>query len=90
MLYGCEAWTVTPKLDKELDGCYTRMLRTVLNVNWKQHMTNSELYGSLPKISEKICERRNRFAGHCIRGEELISRMVLWTPKHGARLVDLP
>ena len=35
LLYGCEAWTVTLKLAKELDGCYTRMLRTVLNVNWK-------------------------------------------------------
>ncbi|XP_019633676.1 PREDICTED: exportin-5-like, partial [Branchiostoma belcheri] len=26
LLYGCEAWTVTPKLEKQLDGCYTRML----------------------------------------------------------------
>ncbi|XP_072037870.1 uncharacterized protein [Amphiura filiformis] len=27
LLYGCEAWTVTSKLAKELDGCYTRLLR---------------------------------------------------------------
>ena len=31
LLYGCEAWTVTPKLSKDLDGCYTRLLRTVFN-----------------------------------------------------------
>ena len=67
LLYGCEAWTVTPKLSKDLDGCYTRLLRTVFNVNWKQHITNKELYGSLPKVSEKIRDRRLRFAGHCCR-----------------------
>ena len=60
LLYGCESWTVTPKMEKELDGCYTWMLRNVLNVNWKQHMTNAELYDNLPKISQKIRERRNR------------------------------
>ena len=57
-LYGCEAWTITPKLAKEIDGCYTRMLRAVLNVHWKQHITNKELYGELPKLSDKIRQRR--------------------------------
>ena len=44
-----EAWTTTPKIEKELDGFYTRMLRTVLDVRLKKHMTNDELYGNLPK-----------------------------------------
>ena len=56
LLYRCEAWTTTPKIEQELDGCYTRMLRTVLNVHWKQHMTNAELYDKLPRISQKIRE----------------------------------
>ena len=33
LLYGAETWTMTKKLDKVLDGCYTRMLRMALNVN---------------------------------------------------------
>ena len=91
LLYGCEAWTVTPKLSKDLDGCYTRLLRTVFNVNWKQHITNKELYGSLPKVSEKIRDRRLRFAGHCCRStEEPISRLLLWRPKHGKRKAGRP
>ena len=53
-------------------------------------MTNAELYDNLPKISQKIRERRNRFAGHCIRGEELVSKMVLWSPKHGNRKPGRP
>ena len=43
LLYGSESWTLTKKLNKSLDGCYTRMLRKVLNISWKRHMTNKEL-----------------------------------------------
>ena len=90
LLYGCEAWTITSKLAKGIDGCYTRMLRTAFNVHWKQHMTNKELYGDLPKITDKIRERRLRFAGHCYRSTEPISRILLWNPKHGGRKAGRP
>ena len=82
LLYGCEAWTVTPELAKDLDGCYTHMPRTVPNIHWKQH---AELYGDLPKISQKIRERRTRFAGHCARSDEPVSMLVCWIPKHGGK-----
>ena len=91
LLYGCEAWTVTTKLAKELDGCYTRMLRIVLNVNWKQHLTNKELYGNLPKLTDKIRQRRLRFAGHCSRNhQEPVSKLLHWIPKHGKRKQGRP
>ncbi len=36
--------------------------------------------------SSKIRERRLRFAGHCIRSDgETVSKVILWTPKHGTR-----
>ena len=86
LTYGCEAWTITPKLSKELDGCYTRMLREVYNIHWKQHISNKELYGELPRLSEKIRERRTRFAGHCFRSKcEPVANLINWTPKHGTR-----
>ena len=66
------------------------MLRTVLNVHWKQHMTNAELYDKLPRISQKIRERRTRFAGHCFRCEEPVSNMILWAPKHGNKKPGRP
>ena len=75
---------VTPMLSKDLDGCYTQPLRMVFSVNLKQHMTNKELYGSLPKVSAKIRDRRLHLAGHCCT-EELISRLLLWRTKHGKR-----
>ena len=86
LTYGCEAWTLTPRISKALDGCYTRMLRKALNISWKQHITNKELYGDLPKLTQKIAVRRIRFAGHCYRRKnEPVSKLVLWTPKHGTR-----
>ena len=34
LLYGCTTWTLTKRLEKKLDGNYTRMLRAVLNKSW--------------------------------------------------------
>ena len=41
LLYGCTTWTLTKRMEKELDGNYTRMLRAILNKSWRQHPTNS-------------------------------------------------
>ena len=48
LLYGCTTWTLTKRLEKKLDGNYTRMLRAVLNGSWQQHPTRHQLYGHLP------------------------------------------
>ena len=40
LLYGSECWTLKTDLEKSLDGCYTRMLRTVLNISKTAHATN--------------------------------------------------
>ena len=83
LLYGCEAWTMMKALEKSLDGCYTRMLRAALNISWRQHMPNEELYRELPKVSSKVAAKRE-LAGHCQRHSELAtSRLILWEPTHG-------
>ena len=86
LLYGCESWTLTPTLQKSLDGCYTRMLRAVLNVDQNIHITNKDLYRQLPRLSKKVAARRMKLAGHCHRHRELpASRLVLWEPMCGHR-----
>ena len=54
LLYGSETWTLTESLKKRIDGCYTRMLRMTLNVDWKQRKTNKEVYGNLPRAPPLI------------------------------------
>ena len=58
----------------KLDGSYTRILRAVLRVSWKDHKTKDELHGNLPKITGTLRIRRLWFVGHCWRQKvELIS-----------------
>ena len=78
---------MTGKMRSRLDSTYTRMLRAVLGVSWKEHKTNKELYGNLPKITDSLMIRRLRFIGHFWRKkDEVISELLLlWEPKHGAR-----
>ena len=37
LLYGCTTWTLTKRMEKKLDGNYTRMLQAILNKSWRQH-----------------------------------------------------
>ena len=67
ILYGCTTWTLTKRLEKKLDGNYTRMLRAILNKSWRQHPTRHQLYGHLPPITKAIQVRRTRHAGHSWR-----------------------
>ena len=43
LLYGCTTWTLTKRMEKKLDGNYTRMLRAILNKSWRQHLTKHQL-----------------------------------------------
>ena len=91
LLYGCTTWTLTKRLEKKLDGNYTRMLRAILNKSWRQHPTRHQLYGHLPPITKTIQVRRTRHAGHCWRSrDELISDELLWTPTHGRAKAGRP
>ena len=83
LLYGCTALTLTKRLEKKQDDNYTKMLRTVLNKSWRQHLTKHQLYGHLPPITKTIQVRRTRHAGHCWKSrDELISDVLLWTPTY--------
>ena len=89
LLYGCTTWTLTKRLEKKLDGNYTRMLRAILNKSWQQHPTRHQLYGHLPPITKSIQVRRTRHAGHCWRSrDELIRDVLLFsTNVHSAAML---
>ena len=91
LLYGCTAWTLTKRLEKKLDGNYTRMLRAILNKSWRQHPIKQQLYDYLPPVTITIQVRRTRHAGPCWRSkDELISDVLLWTPSHGRAKAGRP
>ena len=80
LLYGCTTWTLTKRLEKKLDGNYTRMLRAILNKSWRQH-----------PITKTIQVRRTRHAGHCWKSkDELVSDVLLWSPTYGQAKAGRP
>ena len=84
LLYGCTTWTLNKRMEKKLDGNYTRMLRVILNKTWRQHPTKQQPYGHRPPITKTIKVRRTKHEGHCWRSRnEIIRDVLLWTPSHG-------
>ena len=91
LLYGCTTWTLTKRLEKKLDGNYTRMLRAILNKSWRQHPSRHKLYGHLLPITKTIQTRRTRHAGLCLRSrDELISDVLLCTPTYDREKAGRP
>ena len=91
LLHVCTTWTLTKRLEKKLDGNYTRMLRAILNKSWQQHPRRRQLYGHLPPVTKTIQARRTRHAGHCWRSkDEIVSDMLLWIPAYGQSKAGRP
>ena len=91
LLYGCTTWTLTKRLEKKLDGNYTRMLRAILNRSGQQHPTKRQLYGHLLPITKTILARRIRHARHCWRSkDEIVCDVLLWTHAYGQSKVGRP
>ena len=90
LLYECTTWTLTKRLERKLDGNYTRMLRAILNKSWRQPPTRHQLYGH-PQITKTIQVRRTRHAEYCWKSkDELISDVLLWTPAYGRAKAGRP
>ena len=91
LLYGCTTWTLTKRLEKKVDGNYTRMLHAILNKSWRQHPTRHQLYGHLTlsrkrfKLDEPDMQDTAEEAG-----DELIRDVLLWTPTHGRAKAGRP
>ena len=86
LLYGSETWTMSQSLVKRVNGCYSRMLRMALNINWQQKMSNTDVFGTIPMPSVMIANRRMRLAGHIARHDDLLANdLLFWEPQHGHR-----
>ena len=69
MLYNSELWTITPKLEKEIDAFHRRLLRKILKLGWPKKTTNEKLYHitKAEPWSTTIQRRRLKWTGHLLR-----------------------
>jgi hypothetical protein len=83
LLYGSETWTLTKLMTLRLDGCYTKLLRYILNIKFnpdaEHHVSNAEVYkNDVRPVSQVLRERRLSFVGHCMRSKQPIADILLW------------
>ena len=74
MLYGCESWTFTAELKRNVEAAEMWYYRRMLRVSYKDHMSNEEVLKWLHQkrqLIQTIENRQIRFLGHCIRKQQL-------------------
>ena len=76
LLYGCTTWTLTKRLEKKLDGNYTRMLRALLNKSCRQHPTRHHCTATC-LLSRKLFKLDEPDM------QDTAGDVLLWTPTHG-------
>ena len=85
LLYGCTTWTLIKRMEKKLDGNYTR------NLSRRQHPTKQQLYYQLPPVTKTIKVRWTRHAEYCWRSrDELVSDVLQWNPSQGRAKAGRP
>jgi len=48
------SYSSTKKLENKIGSFYTHLLHNVLNISWKEHITNEKLYADFKSLSKTI------------------------------------
>ena len=77
-LYACESWTLTAELEKRTQAFEMRCYRRLLNISYKDHVTNEEVrrkiqaaIGEYDELLTLVKKRKLRWFGHVSRSSGL-------------------
>ena len=72
LLYGCETWTLYRRHVKKLESSHMRTLRSILEINWQDRITNFEVLDrtNSASIESMLIKAQLRWVGHVICMEE--------------------
>jgi hypothetical protein len=92
LLYGAETWTITPVMEREINGFGTNCLRIILGIRRIDRVTNEEVYSRTQQsaLINTVRQRQLGYLGHVLRiadKEEPAKKFALYEPKenHGSR-----
>ena len=74
LLYGCESWTLSAALTRNIEATEMWIYRRMIRVSYTAHETNISVLqrmGQERQLLRTIKERQTRFTGHIIRKGEL-------------------
>ena len=87
-LYACESWTLTAKLEKRTQAFEMRCYRRLLNILYKNHVTNEEVHrkiqaaiGEYDELLILVKKRKRRWFGHVSRSLCLAKTILQGTVK---------
>ena len=87
-LYACESWTLTTELEKRTQAFEMRCYRRLLNISYKDHVTNEEVFrkiqaaiGEYDELLTLIKKRKLRWFGHVSRSSGLAKTILQGTMK---------
>ena len=87
-LYACESWTVTAELEKRTQAFEMRCYRRLLNISYKDHVTNEEVrrkiqaaIGEYDELLTLVKKRKLRWFGHVSRSSGLAKTILQGTVK---------
>ena len=91
-LYACESWTLTVKIDRRLQALEMRCYKRLLNISYKDHVTNEEVRNRIQNaigvhddLLTMVKERKLRWYGHISRSSGMRKTILQGTVK-GARI----
>ena len=87
-LYACESWTLTAELEKRTQAFEMRCYRRLLNISYKDHVTNKEVrrkiqaaIGEYDELLTLVKKRKLRWFGHVSRSTSLAKTILQGTVK---------
>ena len=87
-LYACESWTLTAELEKRTQAIEMRCCRRLLNISYKDHVTNEEVrrkiqaaIGEYDELLTLVKKRKLRWFGHVSRSSGLAKTILQGTVK---------
>ena len=90
-LYACESWTLTAELEKRTQAFEMRCYRRLLNILYKDHVTNEEVcrkiqaaIGEYDKLLTLVKKQKVRWFGHISRSSGL-AKTILQSKVKGKR-----
>ena len=87
-LYACESWTLTAELEKRTQAFEMRCYRRLINISYKDHVTNEEVHrkiqaaiGEYDELLTLVKKRKLRWFGHVSRSSGLAKTTLQGTVK---------
>ena len=87
-MYACESWTLTAELEKSTQAFEMRCYRRLLNISYKDHVTNEEVrrkiraaIGEYDELLTLVKKRKLRWFGHVSRSSGLAKTILQGTVK---------